>query len=821
MTATRLRTRLAAATVAGVILTLSGLAPAVAADEVVFADSSLRSCVIAALGPGTPTPLTSAQLASLTTLDCGTTVVRSLGGLEAAINLRILALVNPEIQTLDPLAGLTKLESVTLSDSRSLTDISGLADKPTLATVELAYARPASIEPLATLPSLRALDLHDTDIADLSALSELSALEDLDLSGNGITDVAPLAELVALTRLDLSGNAIADATPLRSVTAAIDLGRQSLDGGAVAYCTAVAPPAILGRAGTKAVFTAGTFTTAYGFASGWLIAPGGSLYGYKLLSFATTDGLWGEVRYVPTGYSGLCAWPSAFAAIPSISGTAVQGGTLEAAVTVTGGPVQWGTAETTMQWNDATTDAYLGWGDVLPLGEATVGTRPAATFSIFAPGMVRYDGVSAPAQRVLALLPELAVKLQNGALVGYPLTTVPVDLPLGTATKCRYLVDGVVSATRPACDLVVPDAWWGKKVAVEIEASASGYATRRYTTPPATVVRSFGPAVWVFAIDGAPAGTTTVGRALTANPPEFATTPTGFVYQWRRDGHAITGATARTYVTTASDGGHRVSVAITAKRSGYQPATWVAWDVSVSPLFGTAPKPIVSGSPVVGAVLSAASGGWSPTPSSIAYQWFRNGRAIAGATSATYRTTSYDQGRTVQVKTTAHRAGLSPTTTTSAGVAVQGRLIAGAPTLTGSFTVGQTAKVSPGTWGPGDVSRTYGWKVNGTYTGHHGYRYTFEPKDAFATVVVKVTGSKTGYATATRWTQSITVQGLKYSSCYGVRKHYPGGIAYSGSKSDLQAGLVIKGLKSTTFVSKPLYTLNAVLDTDKDGWICE
>lgn len=55
------------------------------------------------------------------------------------------------------------------------------------------------------------------------------------------------------------------------------------------------------------------------------------------------------------------------------------------------------------------------------------------------------------------------------------------------------------------------------------------------------------------------AGAPTVGQTLTAS----ATNLTGVVYQWLRDGTAISGATGSTYTTVTADVGRTVSVRAT------------------------------------------------------------------------------------------------------------------------------------------------------------------------------------------------------------------------------------------------------------------
>lgn len=82
--------------------------------------------------------------------------------------------------------------------------------------------------------------------------------------------------------------------------------------------------------------------------------------------------------------------------------------------------------------------------------------------------------------------------------------------------------------------------------------------------------------------------------------------------------------------------------------------------------FETAPTPTIGGTQQVGNILTAAPGDWDPTPDTLGYQWFANNAAIAGATSSTFELTYAEADATVTVSVTAQRAGIIPTTRTSA-----------------------------------------------------------------------------------------------------------------------------------------------------------
>lgn len=72
-------------------------------------------------------------------------------------------------------------------------------------------------------------------------------------------------------------------------------------------------------------------------------------------------------------------------------------------------------------------------------------------------------------------------------------------------------------------------------------------------------------------VHGAKRGVATVGKKLKAYRGTWSAKPSSFTYQWLRDGKAIKKATKSTYTVVKKDRGHRISVKITLKKSGYAP----------------------------------------------------------------------------------------------------------------------------------------------------------------------------------------------------------------------------------------------------------
>ena len=143
--------------------------------------------------------------------------IRSLRGLEYAVNLEILAIDRSQVSDLAPLSGLENLEYLSIARSQ-VSDLTPLAGLENLRDLKLSNNRISDLTPLAGLIGLQELHLQTNLISDLTPLANLQNLRVLSLQGNHISDVSPLSGLVGLQELILEGNAISDFTPLVSLT---------------------------------------------------------------------------------------------------------------------------------------------------------------------------------------------------------------------------------------------------------------------------------------------------------------------------------------------------------------------------------------------------------------------------------------------------------------------------------------------------------------------------------------------------------------------------------------------------------------------------
>lgn len=122
----------------------------------------------------------------------------------------------------------------------------------------------------------------------------------------------------------------------------------------------------------------------------------------------------------------------------------------------------------------------------------------------------------------------------------------------------------IAGATKPAYRLTTADV--GKRIRVVATGTRGGYTT-------ASVASSYTPPVVdAFAKTPKPkiTGTVAVGRTLAATVGTWSPKPSRIAYQWKANGKAISGATTKTYGVKASDAGKRLTVTVTATKSGYR-----------------------------------------------------------------------------------------------------------------------------------------------------------------------------------------------------------------------------------------------------------
>lgn len=170
--------------------------------------------------------------------------------------------------------------------------------------------------------------------------------------------------------------------------------------------------------------------------------------------------------------------------------------------------------------------------------------------------------------------------------------------------------------------------------------------------------------------------------------------------------------------------------------------------VTLPPVSGATPK--ISGTATFGKKLTAKPGTWTKK-AKLAYQWNRDGVAIGGATKSTYKAAVADVGTKLTVRVTGSLAGYASTSKTSAAVTVKAaKLTTKTPKISGKAKVGKKLTAKPGKWTK-STKFTYQWFAGGVLIdGQTGKTLKLTTAQKGTTIKVKVTGTKAGYATASK-----------------------------------------------------------------------
>lgn len=247
-------------------------------------------------------------------------------------------------------------------------------------------------------------------------------------------------------------------------------------------------------------------------------------------------------------------------------------------------------------------------------------------------------GGSPQVDRTLTVVPGTWVP--DGAQLAYQWTANSHDIPGAT---------GQTFVVTP--DLV------GKVMRVRVSATAGGVTTTKTSDGMTEVLKAR------FAATPRPKlpSTITTDQAVSVDLGDWTPAPDSLTVTWKRNGKPIKGASGvglTTYTPTPSDTGKKLTVTVTARRAGYLTASQTSAAVKVAKAsFTTVPVPTVTGDAVVGGTLTADPGAWTPTPASLSYQWYADGKLVKGATKATLTVKKTWLGAQLQVRVEATRPG--------------------------------------------------------------------------------------------------------------------------------------------------------------------
>jgi hypothetical protein len=226
-----------------------------------------------------------------------------------------------------------------------------------------------------------------------------------------------------------------------------------------------------------------------------------------------------------------------------------------------------------------------------------------------------------------------------------------VECPVGA--KCKYQwyrgKTKIAGATQATYQVRAADK--GKCLNVEVTVSYKGKTGKKKAGETTYTMKGWVTSAPVPALPSS----VVVGEKLIAKHDAWEPSGLKLSYQWLRDGKPIKGATSRIYQTKAADYSHRISVRISGSGSQITGKTVTSKTALVMKEFTRTGTVSVAGDLLVGAELTATPRGFSPKPDSYSYKWFRDGKAISGATEATYLTTADDAGAELSVTVSAKR----------------------------------------------------------------------------------------------------------------------------------------------------------------------
>ena len=176
-------------------------------DPVNIPDDVLRNELRKQLQLPADSEITCSDLASLTEFSYEDIdfFILDLEGLQYAVNLTVLEIIDGSLDDISQVSSLTKLTTLNLSLNVRISDVTPVGNLLNLEFLDLSGNAVGDISPLGNLTNLEYLGLSNNDVRDISPLSGLPELRELDFNNNAaLEDYSPLQNLPNLQVLDLS-----------------------------------------------------------------------------------------------------------------------------------------------------------------------------------------------------------------------------------------------------------------------------------------------------------------------------------------------------------------------------------------------------------------------------------------------------------------------------------------------------------------------------------------------------------------------------------------------------------------------------------------
>jgi surface antigen len=250
--------------------------------------------------------------------------------------------------------------------------------------------------------------------------------------------------------------------------------------------------------------------------------------------------------------------------------------------------------------------------------------------------------------------------------VGSTLTaTVGTWSPSDVKLTYQWLRDGVIISGATQTSYTLTSADVGHAMSISVTGTKSGLTTRTASSDLTDDVTAAKVKPGTPRIDGAEQ--MMVGDWLTVDPGDWAPEGVQLNYQWYRGDHAVSTGTTTRYKVSGADLGLAISVKVTGTLTGSGSASVTSQPTAPAKkaAITTSTTPTISGTRGTGQWLTGEPGSWGPSDVELAYQWFRDGKAVKGATGLGYKLTSADRGHSLTFRVTGTKDGLDPVTLTS------------------------------------------------------------------------------------------------------------------------------------------------------------
>ena len=170
----------------------------------------------------------------------------------------------------------------------------------------------------------------------------------------------------------------------------------------------------------------------------------------------------------------------------------------------------------------------------------------------------------------------------------------------------------------------------------------------------------------------------------------------------------------------------------------------------IDDVFTRTASPAITGTAMFGSTLTVVPGSYTPEPANRAYQWYRDGEIVLGATATSYTPGVHDIGRTITVYEFVSGDGMQTLHSGANGVGpVQPQSFTEVvpPTITGVARIGETLTAGPGELDPTPSSVTYRWLRDGTpIAGATTSTYRVVAADATHRIRAEITAKRDGFA---------------------------------------------------------------------------